>query len=572
MSQALISLYEKPGNRRPERSRLAALARALEVPEAELTRFARRRPTATLVGRALRDLREQRGLTRRQLAEQSGLNSQVIVNYEIKGIQPSPEKLSALARALRAPPGELRALLMPRGVRKRASPFGQLLRQARLARGLSQHELAQRVGLSPKNLQSYETTRHCPSSQRAPQLVGRLAAALDLDPELLERRLSMPRHLPPTALGRRLRELRIDRGLSQRQLAARSGNTQGGVGRYERGDSYPGSSSLSALAAALGVAEAELARLLPLLSVERERPRFAQELRRRRAERGFSQVELAGCAGIHALSIGLYETGRTVPSPGAVAALAKALEVDPQRFERLLPTRPPASAWAQKLLQLRVERGLSQRELAARVGCTTGTLSAWELGRSIRVAPDCAALAAALGVPVRELTELAPPAPVHSPAQSPLGTELVRARRRFGFSQEQLGRRVGLSRKSISNYELGTTYPTSGVLTALAETLGIPRRRLEHLLRPAPHAAKLGGELRRLRQKRGLTLSQLAASLGWRKFEVAFYELGRTQLPPERFAPLARALGVSPDELGVPPASTRSRRPARTPGEAASSE
>ena len=561
--QSVISWYETKPSYHPARSRLAALARALDVPEAELTRLLPRPPAVTLVGRALRELREQRGLGRRQLAERSGVDRQLIAQYEIKGIQPSYEKLSALARVLRVPRGELRGLLTQHGLRKRASPFGQLVRKARLARGISRQELAQRVGLLPVTLHCYETTHHCPSTQRAPQLVRRLAAALDLDPELLERRLAQPRQRPPTAFGRRLRELRIDCGLTQAQLETRSGATRGGIGRYERGDSYPTPGKIPALEAALGVPEQELARLLPLLSVERELPPFARELRRWRAERGFTQPELAERAGIRVMTIRLYETARTHPSPGAVAALAKALGVDPASFERLLPARPRASALAQKLLELRIERGLSQREVADRAGCTTTILSNWELGRSSRVAPDWAALAAALGVPTSELTRVAPPGAIHPPAPSPLGSELARARRRLGLSQHRLARRAGLSRESISRYELGTAYPSPRALAALAEILGVPLRRLERLLRPAPNAAKRGRELRRLRQERGLTRSQLAARLGCRHFDVTSYELGRMPLPPEQLAPLARALGVAPEELGGPPSPTRSRRRAR---------
>ncbi len=66
-------------------------------------------------------------------------------------------------------------------------------------------------------------------------------------------------------LGRRVRELRIEQGLSQSELARRAGMTQPAVARFEAGDTVPTLPVLERLARSLG---AELtAQLAPSSSV-----------------------------------------------------------------------------------------------------------------------------------------------------------------------------------------------------------------------------------------------------------------------------------------------------------------
>lgn len=59
--------------------------------------------------------------------------------------------------------------------------------------------------------------------------------------------------MPPSAFGRRLRQLRKEAGLSQAALAARAGLHRQAVARFELGERDPQWRSVLALAAALGV-------------------------------------------------------------------------------------------------------------------------------------------------------------------------------------------------------------------------------------------------------------------------------------------------------------------------------
>jgi transcriptional regulator with XRE-family HTH domain len=71
----------------------------------------------------------------------------------------------------------------------------------------------------------------------------------------------MPRNSPP-AIGPVLRSLRQQRGLSQEELAGRSGLHRNYVGGVERGEKSPTINSVSRILAALGVTWTELGKAL----------------------------------------------------------------------------------------------------------------------------------------------------------------------------------------------------------------------------------------------------------------------------------------------------------------------
>jgi transcriptional regulator with XRE-family HTH domain len=70
-----------------------------------------------------------------------------------------------------------------------------------------------------------------------------------------------PSEQPQPALGRAVRQLRSDRGMSQEALAHEAGVTSGTLSLIERGLSNPTWGTVKGIAAALGVTIADLAKL-----------------------------------------------------------------------------------------------------------------------------------------------------------------------------------------------------------------------------------------------------------------------------------------------------------------------
>jgi transcriptional regulator with XRE-family HTH domain len=68
---------------------------------------------------------------------------------------------------------------------------------------------------------------------------------------------------PAEPIGQRVRRLRVDRSLTQRQLAEQAGVSVEAVHTIERGRKYPRRSTVHLLAVALGVAVDDLPRAAP---------------------------------------------------------------------------------------------------------------------------------------------------------------------------------------------------------------------------------------------------------------------------------------------------------------------
>jgi transcriptional regulator with XRE-family HTH domain len=125
---------------------------------------------------------------------------------------------------------------------------GQRLLAARLARGLSQLDLAARAGVDPGTILSIER-----GATRRPQLatLRRLATVLGVRVTWL-RTGAGARDVP--TLGQRLRATREQRGLTLAQLATRAGLTSDTIWRIETGATRaPQAATVAALARALEV-------------------------------------------------------------------------------------------------------------------------------------------------------------------------------------------------------------------------------------------------------------------------------------------------------------------------------
>ena len=399
----LISKYENRMNYYPSQRVLVGLVSALEVPEEELARLLPRRPETTPFGRELRDLRIQRKMTQKQLADRIQCGHGLIANYEIGRMQPGPKNLSAIARALRVPRRKLRALVAERGAEKHATAFGKVLRKARIASGMTQRQLARILRLRPGTITSYETANIYPAKKFVPGLISGLSTTLGLSPTMLKELLSMPRRTIPTRFGQRLRELRVARELTQEELASDIGYGGGLVSSYENGRTYPGPAILTALAKALEVEESEFTSLLPRLSSRPRPTRFGRELRRRRHERGLTQEQLAKHVDVGGVTIFNYEVGSTHPSLRVIAGLAKALGMSRRKLEQLLPEEPATTEFGRRIRQLRKQRELTQRQLAEKIGCKQPTISSYELGRKHPDPNDLNALAQVFGISRKQL-------------------------------------------------------------------------------------------------------------------------------------------------------------------------
>jgi transcriptional regulator with XRE-family HTH domain len=124
-----------------------------------------------------------------------------------------------------------------------------VLRSTRGNTGMTQVELAERVGVAPAAVRSWERGVDQPTAAN----VSRLAAALGVDARDFYEAISGP---PMVAV------LRHAAGLSLMELATRSGLAYSRCRRIEKGTVRPTRADVAALSKGLGVTAAELRRAL----------------------------------------------------------------------------------------------------------------------------------------------------------------------------------------------------------------------------------------------------------------------------------------------------------------------
>ncbi len=192
-------------------------------------------PPPPLSPEELRLLCTTRGLTQRQVAEAFGVTVTSISNYE-KGYYSVPTGLEERIKGLAEPKAAALPMIadsrhparqmLEEYSKSRAEErehwlsFAQemnpaQLREFRLARGMSEKELANIVGISPSSLFLYE-------SEKRPVPKGLTQKIIDLAPDAA---------ISPSEL----RELRISLGLSQTELADFLGLTHAAITHYEAG-------------------------------------------------------------------------------------------------------------------------------------------------------------------------------------------------------------------------------------------------------------------------------------------------------------------------------------------------
>ena len=141
------------------------------------------------------------------------------------------------------------------------------------------------------------------------------------------------------------------------------------------------------------------------------------------------------------------------------------------------------------LRQARTDAGKTLKDCGNVLGLSSGAVSAIEHGRRSISLPELELLAYYFGVPLERLLN-----PEAKPARKPveelpsdelmmlrhriIGTMLRRARLDLNVSQAVLARQAGISKKRLSQYELGERPVPLTELETLAEALEIPMARL----------------------------------------------------------------------------------------------
>ena len=283
-----------------------------------------------------------------------------------------------------------------------------------------------------------------------------------------------------------LRDRRKSRSLTAADLAERVGVHPTSVLRWERRDRLPGPSHIRRLARTLAVETAEIASFFDDVRAPTQWDDDSVRGHGLRLLRQTARVPasvLAVAAGVPTSSIYNWEAGRARIPRCHLPALAERLGLDAASLRRFLASAPAAPAAPEpplsELRRLRRRTGLSQSQVAARIGAGRHSLSAWERGQR----PPLAAvrpLAGVYGVPVARVARAAgvtPPRLLDRRTWAPgdLPEVLETVRRWAGLTQGQVAERLSCSVSSVRAWENARGVPGSALRRRLERLYGLPR-------------------------------------------------------------------------------------------------
>jgi transcriptional regulator with XRE-family HTH domain len=245
--------------------------------------------------------------------------------------------------------------------------------------------------------------------------------------------------------------------------------------------------------------------------------RFGAHVEASRNRAGLTRAELAYRMRVSEETVRRWERGGSQPSDDNLAHLIAVLAMDGSALKLDSPAGeddlPPL---ARRLRAERADRRITQAQAGAFLGVAQPTYAGWEVGRSTPDASHLHRIAEFLGVDADEaaaLTEV--PFVVDADAWPELGRILGRRRQALRLTREQLAQKVGVTRSTIVNWELGYRVPRVQQLSLLASALDVGVSELERALPAGSRPLTALGNIVRSRQGTlGLTRAEIARRAG----------------------------------------------------------
>lgn len=133
-------------------------------------------------------------------------------------------------------------------------------------------------------------------------------------------------------VGERIKWLREGRGLTQRELAIRTGLQRGNISHYERNKVKPSAEAIVQLATFFAISSDWLLTGKEMVKPVAGDRFFAERLKRLRMDRGLSPEALAEQTGVAVETVVGWENGFTLPEITAMAQLSKVFDVSLERL------------------------------------------------------------------------------------------------------------------------------------------------------------------------------------------------------------------------------------------------
>ena len=261
--------------------------------------------------------------------------------------------------------------------------------------------------------------------------------------------------------------------------------------------------------------------------------KLASSIRTKRVDSLMTRADLAERLDVSSATIASWERG-TMPSDRSRGILDKWLAEQIPDWVNVLTAD---GLLGPRLKSHRIAWDMTQADLAEHLNVPSATIGSWERGKGTPTVQNGPQLA-------EWLTDPVPAGRMREPVNSDLGERIKTKRVMLGISQAELGRRLGVDKKSIREWESGRRAPSRTYAQTLDEWLN----KGEDIL--------LSDRIQQMRHRAGMTQTELAARLGCSKDAIKAWEQSRAVPTSEHFGRIMRwmqGVQTSQSRRGVDP-------------------
>lgn len=353
-------------------------------------------------------------------------------------------------------------------------------------------------------------------------------------------------------LGEKIAEQRKKLGLSQEELAEKLNISQKSISKYELGNRKPQYKVLVRMAEYFGVTTDYLLGVTDSTENEPESSvtrKFGNRLRELRVSEGITQLQMAVILDTSKSNISKYEAGTVEPGMEKINEIARFFKVT---TDYLFGMETGGNTMiGGKIAELRKELELSQKELAKKIGVSRSALSLYEIDRREPDLETVKKIASLFGVTTDYLLGLA------KGGNTMLGKRINELRRASGMTQEELGKKLGVIKQTVSSWENDSSEPNHAATIALAKLFGVTTDYLlgaegdtmgtEETINEI--AQRVGRNIRSIREQAGLSQDEFAEGFSVKQPTVANWETGKRQPDLNMLIQIAQFGGTSLDDL-----------------------
>ncbi len=367
--------------------------------------------------------------------------------------------------------------------------FAKRLKRLRKEAHLTQQDVADYFKTSPQSYAQWEKGQRSPSKESLEKLASYFGVSVSylvgesdtmIDYGAFKEQSTCAQLSDDKTFIERLKELRKQSGLTQKQVAEHLDITQSAYAQWETGKLNPKKETIQKFADLFnvsydylwhGTSEPQTTNAI----IETNSGTFPERLRQLRTEADLTQKQLADIVGTTQQNIAFWETGRQRPKQPSLIKLANYFNVSidyllvgkAQPEERL-------SVFPERLKQLRVEAKLTQQQMAEALNISQPAYVEWEKGRTQPTPDKFPLIAKVLNTSIYYLLQGAPNENrlVNFQGKT-LGERLAFLRKNAGLTQAEVADRLQVGQNSYSNWENGVRTPIYPIIEKLAEFFGV---------------------------------------------------------------------------------------------------